>query len=61
MSDVLTVKEVCEILRIGERTVYELCRSSQLGGAVRAGGQWRIEKTASEAWAMRGCGPADAE
>jgi excisionase family DNA binding protein len=61
MADFLTIKEVCEILRIGERTAYELCRTAQLGGAVRVGGQWRIEKTAFEAWVKRGGGPSDAE
>jgi excisionase family DNA binding protein len=61
MADFLTIKEVCDILRIGERTAYELCRTSQLGGAVRVGGQWRIERTAFEAWAKRGGGPAEAE
>ncbi len=61
MADFLTIKEVCEILRIGERTAYELCRTAQLGGAVRVGGQWRIEKTAFEAWVKRGGGSADAE
>jgi len=61
MADFRTIKEVCEILRIGERTAYELCRASQLGEAARVGGQWRIEKTAVEAWVKRGGGPADAE
>ena len=61
MADFLTIKEVCEILRIGERTAYELCRTSQLGGAVRVGGQWRIEKTAFEAWVKRGGGSTEGE
>ena len=61
MADFLTIKEVCDILRIGERTAYELCRTSQLGGAVRVGGQWRIEKIAFEAWVKRGGGPAEAD
>ncbi len=61
MADFLTIKEVCNILRIGERTAYELCRTSQLGGATRVGGQWRIEKTAFDAWVKRGGGPGEAE
>ena len=61
MADFLTIKEVCDILRIGERTAYELCRTSQLGGAVRVGGQWRIEKIAFEAWVKRGGGPTEAD
>lgn len=61
MADFLTIKDVCGILRIGERTAYELCRTAQLGGAVRVGGQWRIEKTAFDAWIKRGGGSAVAE
>ena len=59
MPDFLTIKEVCQILRIGERTAYELCRNAQIGGAVRVGGQSRIDKTAFESWVKRGGGAAD--
>lgn len=47
------------ILRIRERTAYELCRTSRLGGAGRVGGQWRIEKTAFEEWVRRGGGSVE--
>ena len=30
MIETLTIPEVCAILRIGERTVYELCRTGML-------------------------------
>lgn len=58
MTGFLTLREVCDLLRIGERTAYELCRTAQLGAAVKVGGQWRIERTAFEAWVRQGGGPA---
>lgn len=58
VSEFLTLKEVCDILRIGERTAYELCRNAQLGGAVKVGGQWRVEKTAFDKWVKQGGGEA---
>ena len=61
MADFLTIKVVCEILRFSGRTAYERCRSSRLGGAVRVGDQWRIEKTATEGWVTRGGSPSDTE
>lgn len=54
MTEFLTVREICELLRIGERTVYEMCRTGNLPGAVKVGGQWRVERTAFEAWLRRG-------
>jgi len=56
MIEPLTIPEVCAILRIGARTAYELCRTGQLGGAVKVGGQWRVEKVAFEEWIRRGGG-----
>jgi len=52
----LTIPEACEILRLGERTVYELCRQGRLGGAVKIGNQWRIEKSVFEQWVRQGAG-----
>ena len=46
------------MLRIGERTAYELCRTGKMGGAVKVGGSWRIEKEAFEEWVRRGGGKA---
>ena len=54
MSDYLTIREVCDKVRIVERTAYELCRSGKLPGAVKVGGQWRVERVAFEAWLKSG-------
>lgn len=54
MIETLTIAEVCAILRIGDRTAYELCRTGMLGGAVKVGGQWRVEKVAFLKWVKEG-------
>jgi excisionase family DNA binding protein len=59
LAEFLTLKEVAKLLRIGERTTYELCRTGQLGGAIKVGGQWRIEREAFSRWVERGGGAAE--
>ena len=54
MTEFLKLQEVCEILRISKRTVYDLCRKGQLAGAVKVGRQWRVERTAFEEWVRKG-------
>ena len=44
-KDVLTVKDVCEILLIGRNTVYELLGNGSLKG-FRTGNTWKIPKYA---------------
>jgi len=46
MSRYLTIQEACEILRLGERTVYDMCRKGKLPGVAKVGGSWRIEEKA---------------
>lgn len=45
MEKMLTVAEVAEILRVSERTVYNLLEAEDLRG-VRVGRSWRIPKEA---------------
>lgn len=59
MFEFLTLREITKMLRIGERTAYELCRTGQLGGAVKVGGQWRVEKKRFQAWVQKGGGPTE--
>ena len=54
MAEYLTIKEVCELLKIGERTVYQLCRTGKLGGAAKVGNQWRMEKQELLTWLKAG-------
>lgn len=50
MPEYLTIPEVCELLRLGERTVYTMCRDEKLPGAVKVGNQWRVEYAKLRAW-----------
>lgn len=50
MTEDLTINEVCELPRLSERTVYDLCRRGQLVGAAKIGNQWRVEKSRLGAW-----------
>lgn len=50
----LTIPEVAKLLKLGERTVYQLARDGRLGGAAKVGGQWRCEKGALLDWLKRG-------
>jgi excisionase family DNA binding protein len=42
-SEILTVKEVAEYLRIGQRSVYKLIRERKIP-AIRILNKWRIDK-----------------
>lgn len=44
-SDILTVEEACEALRVGYNAMYELLNSGKLKG-YRNGRTWRIPKIA---------------
>ena len=46
----LTVPEVATLLRIGERTAYDLVRGGRVPGAAKVGGQWRIRRRDLDAW-----------
>lgn len=54
MPEYMTIPEVCEFLRLGERTVYEMCREGELPGAVKVGNQWRVDQEKLRAWLEQG-------
>ncbi len=54
MPRYLTIQQVCELLQLGERTVYEMCRQGKLPGAAKVGGSWRVDETALRDWLARG-------
>ncbi len=54
MGEYLTISEVCEKLRLAERTVYEMVRNGRLPGATKVGGSWRIKTEVLEAWLEAG-------
>lgn len=51
-SDILTVEEATEVLRMGYNAVYELLRSGELKG-YRNGRVWRIPKLAVREYILR--------
>jgi len=48
-SDVMTLPEVAEYLRLTEKTTYRLAADGTLPG-FKAGGSWRFRQTDIEAW-----------
>ena len=61
MGEYLTIGEVCEKLRLAERTVYEMVRNGRLPGAAKVGGSWRIKTEVLEAWLAAGGEAASAK
>ena len=46
-NDILSVKELCELLHVGRNRVYQLLQSGELKG-FRLGKTWKIPKIAVE-------------
>lgn len=53
-EEYLTVHEAAQLLKLGERTIYQLAREGRLGGAAKVGGTWRFERKALTEWMRRG-------
>jgi len=51
-SEVLTIKEVAEYLKVNERTIYRLAASNDLPG-FRVGNAWRFKRSDLEAWVLK--------
>lgn len=49
MSDILTVEEVAEYLKLAKKTVYKLASEKKIP-AFRVGKFWRFKKTDIEEW-----------
>ena len=48
-SDIITIKEVAEYLKIKEQTVYALVAKGDIPG-FKVGGSWRFDKADIDAW-----------
>ena len=66
-ENILTIREVADLLKINEKTVYKLAAASKIPG-VKVGGSWRFDRTTISAWistksgadmAVPNDGPAD--
>ena len=50
MSDeILTIREVAALLKIGEKTTYTMAQSGELPG-FKVRGQWRFRRSDIDAW-----------
>jgi len=53
MSDeILTVREVADLLKINEKTAYKLAAAGKLPG-FKVGGSWRFERREIASWIKR--------
>ena len=54
MSDeeILTIREVASLLRIGEKTAYTMAQAGQIPG-FKVGGQWRFRRADLGEWIGR--------
>jgi len=48
-ADILTIREVADLLKINEKTVYKLAAASKIPG-VKVGGSWRFDRTTISTW-----------
>ena len=48
-DEVLTVKELCDLLRVNQSTVYKLVREGSIP-AFRVGSEWRFRKDVIMRW-----------
>jgi len=48
-SDILTVRQVAELLHLHAMTVYRLSKEGKLPG-FKVGGRWRFRRDAMESW-----------
>lgn len=49
LSDIMTIKEVAEFLKLKEKTAYALAARSDIPG-FKVGGSWRFRKSELEKW-----------
>ena len=48
-DDILTVKEICELLRVHQGTVYKLVKQGKIP-SFRIGADWRFRRDVVERW-----------
>lgn len=48
-SDIMTMKEVAEYLKLNEKTAYRLASEGKIPG-FKIGGSWRFEKSDLDEW-----------
>lgn len=48
-TDIMTIKEVSEYLKLTEKTAYRLAAEGKIPG-FKVGGAWRFKRTEIDAW-----------
>ena len=51
-DEILTIREVAELLKINEKTAYRLAADGKLPG-FKVGGSWRFERSEISSWIKR--------
>ena len=51
-SDILTITEVAEYLKVAERTIYRLAAAKKIP-AFKVGGTWRFSRAEIDQWIKR--------
>ena len=54
LPEYLTIHETAQLLRLGQRVVYEKLRNGQIPGAAKAGGKWRVDRQKVIDWMAAG-------
>lgn len=57
-ENILTIREVAELLKINEKTVYKLAADAKIPG-FKVGGSWRFDRATIAKWIEKGSTPAN--
>jgi excisionase family DNA binding protein len=54
VTELLTIDETAALLKLSDRTVYEMLRNGRLPGAAKLAGKWRVDRDKLLAWVAKG-------
>lgn len=54
MTELLTIDETAALLKLSDRTIYEMLRNGRLPGAAKVSGKWRVDRDKLLAWIAKG-------
>ena len=57
-ENILTIREVAELLKINEKTIYKLAAEAKIPG-FKVGGSWRFDRATITRWIEKGAAPAN--
>jgi len=56
-ENILTIRDVANLLKINEKTVYKLAAAAKIPG-IKVGGSWRFDRTTISTWIRTARDPA---